>query len=202
MEPAHQRKGPWPEEDGRWGERWGSKFAKTKFCKFFMEGRCNRGEGCSYAHCGENLKPVPDLFRTKQCRDFRDGSCPRGDSCNFAHGIQEIRLPATIVTRSEKETFAGMWSRQTTLDSDVESEQLDKDSEFVEAEDPAWLDCRLSSERRRFRSKEGLAEAEENVLTVRRTFLEVVSRKPFTTRRASSEGSRIGGRAEILLSLP
>ncbi|CEM12111.1 unnamed protein product [Vitrella brassicaformis CCMP3155] len=61
---------------------------KTKFCKFFMEGRCTR-ENCTYAHSAEEMRSIPDLRKTKLCGQWLKGRC-NDPSCKFAHGQREL----------------------------------------------------------------------------------------------------------------
>ncbi|CEM18360.1 unnamed protein product [Vitrella brassicaformis CCMP3155] len=61
---------------------------KTKFCKFFMEGRCNR-ENCTYAHSCEEMRVMPNLRKTKLCGQWLRGKC-NDPLCKFAHGEWEL----------------------------------------------------------------------------------------------------------------
>lgn len=64
---------------------------KTEICKFFLEGRCESGEACSYAHEEEEVRNKPDLTRTSMCRNLiRDGAC-NNKRCRFAHSEEELR---------------------------------------------------------------------------------------------------------------
>eukprot|EP00443_Scrippsiella_acuminata_P019102 CAMPEP_0115244536 /NCGR_PEP_ID=MMETSP0270-20121206/40035_1 /TAXON_ID=71861 /ORGANISM="Scrippsiella trochoidea, Strain CCMP3099" /LENGTH=77 /DNA_ID=CAMNT_0002659669 /DNA_START=298 /DNA_END=528 /DNA_ORIENTATION=+ len=66
--------------------------SKTKICKYYVKGRCKRGEACSYAHGKEQLLARPDLYRTQLCIDYTvAGACQAGDTCRFAHGAEDIR---------------------------------------------------------------------------------------------------------------
>lgn len=67
-------------------------FLQTRLCKFFMLGKCHRGEDCSFAHGSEQLKPQPNFYHTQLCVDFaRSGTCAAGRRCNYAHGAEELR---------------------------------------------------------------------------------------------------------------
>ncbi|CAE7454662.1 ML4 [Symbiodinium natans] len=64
---------------------------KTDMCKFFLEGRCQNGDACSYAHEATEVRTKPDLTRTSMCRTLlRDGAC-NNDNCRFAHSESELR---------------------------------------------------------------------------------------------------------------
>lgn len=67
-------------------------FRKTKLCKFFQQGKCIRSEDCNYAHCEEELQPLPDFSRTRLCPFLREtGHCSKGARCNFAHTPEDLR---------------------------------------------------------------------------------------------------------------
>mmetsp|Transcript_65043 Transcript_65043/g.190281 ORF Transcript_65043/g.190281 Transcript_65043/m.190281 type:complete len:353 (+) Transcript_65043:64-1122(+) len=67
-------------------------FHKTKMCKFFVMGGCQRGTYCSYAHSDRELSSRPDLYRTELCHRFKNsGRCRNGDACSFAHSRQQLR---------------------------------------------------------------------------------------------------------------
>lgn len=64
---------------------------KTEICKFFLEGRCESGDACSYAHEKNEVRTKPDLTRTSMCRKLlTDGAC-NDKRCRFAHSEQELR---------------------------------------------------------------------------------------------------------------
>lgn len=61
---------------------------KTKVCKFYSQGNCNRGARCTFAHGCDNLQPLPDLSYTKLCPQMEGCSDP---ACRFAHCVRELR---------------------------------------------------------------------------------------------------------------
>lgn len=64
---------------------------KTEICKFFLEGRCESGEACSYAHEEAEVRNKPDLTRTSMCRNLlHDGAC-NNKRCRFARSEEELR---------------------------------------------------------------------------------------------------------------
>eukprot|EP01056_Protomagalhaensia_sp_Gyna25_P000041 Protomagalhaensia_sp_Gyna_25__40@NODE_101_length_5263_cov_71_008806_g78_i0_p3_GENE_NODE_101_length_5263_cov_71_008806_g78_i0NODE_101_length_5263_cov_71_008806_g78_i0_p3_ORF_typecomplete_len213_score37_51zfCCCH_3/PF15663_5/1_2e09zf_CCCH_4/PF18345_1/7_2e09zf_CCCH_4/PF18345_1/3_6e03zf_CCCH_4/PF18345_1/1_5e03zfCCCH/PF00642_24/1_9e05zfCCCH/PF00642_24/0_045zfCCCH_4/PF18044_1/2_2e06zfCCCH_4/PF18044_1/5_6e02zfCCCH_4/PF18044_1/6_2e03zfCCCH_2/PF14608_6/0_00014zfCCCH_2/PF14608_6/49Torus/PF16131_5/0_0038Tor len=67
---------------------------KTRQCRFWLDGRCTRGEDCTFAHCGTELREKPNLLKTKICTKWRQGHCfkPQAE-CSYAHGIQDLRVP-------------------------------------------------------------------------------------------------------------
>jgi len=65
--------------------------AKTKLCMQYMRGVCDKGGACGFAHCQEELKPLPDFARTKLCPELeRSGVC-NNPKCRYAHGEGELR---------------------------------------------------------------------------------------------------------------
>jgi hypothetical protein len=69
-----------------------NKLRKTKFCSFLQQGRCLRGEACTYAHSQNELEHVPDFSKTTICAQWKNGKCPYPkEKCRFAHGKQDLR---------------------------------------------------------------------------------------------------------------
>jgi len=70
----------------------GQLLQKTKWCKFFFEGKCQRGRHCTFAHCASELQAQPDLYRSQLCLEFsQTGQCRYGEGCRFAHGEGQLR---------------------------------------------------------------------------------------------------------------
>lgn len=64
---------------------------KTRMCRFFQAGACERGDACGFAHGSEDVKSLPDLGKTKMCPNLLgSGSCSQED-CRFAHSQRELR---------------------------------------------------------------------------------------------------------------
>jgi hypothetical protein len=69
-----------------------SLFLKTKYCYFWQQGSCTRGEKCKFAHGSPELGSQPDLTKTAICTQWKAGACAlTSDECSFAHGKQELR---------------------------------------------------------------------------------------------------------------
>jgi len=64
---------------------------KTKLCKFFQKGMCNRMANCHFAHSEEELTNAPDLSRTKLCRSLLIQETCTDAQCTFAHSKVELR---------------------------------------------------------------------------------------------------------------
>eukprot|EP00931_Biecheleriopsis_adriatica_P065918 TRINITY_DN4036_c0_g1_i1.p1 TRINITY_DN4036_c0_g1~~TRINITY_DN4036_c0_g1_i1.p1 ORF type:complete len:450 (+),score=55.71 TRINITY_DN4036_c0_g1_i1:78-1427(+) len=75
-----------------------SRCRKTKMCKFFLQGACDRGASCSYAHSSQELRPAPDLRCTQICQKMlTEGKC-KDPECRFAHDLAGLkRFPGTSV---------------------------------------------------------------------------------------------------------
>jgi len=66
--------------------------SKTKLCKFFNKGACQKGETCTFAHGRQQLQRKPDLYRTKLCAQFvNTGSCAFDAACKYAHFLTQVR---------------------------------------------------------------------------------------------------------------
>lgn len=63
---------------------------KTKFCMFHLQGACQFGKDCAFAHSLTEMNGTPDLRKTQLCKAFAEGRCDDPD-CNFAHGEPELR---------------------------------------------------------------------------------------------------------------
>eukprot|EP00440_Ansanella_granifera_P007643 gb/GFBE01008271.1/.p1 GENE.gb/GFBE01008271.1/~~gb/GFBE01008271.1/.p1 ORF type:complete len:345 (+),score=62.29 gb/GFBE01008271.1/:1-1035(+) len=63
---------------------------KTKMCKFFLEGGCQRGAACTFAHSSSELKEKPNLEKTGLCISWMTNrTCRIGAQCKFAHSLEE-----------------------------------------------------------------------------------------------------------------
>lgn len=76
---------------------------KTKMCRFFVQGICNKGEDCSFAHKESSLRAQPNFHRTRLCMAFeQNGSCPNRETCRYAHGFEELRSKSDDDHRQNK----------------------------------------------------------------------------------------------------
>ncbi|XP_078398788.1 zinc finger CCCH domain-containing protein 6 isoform X2 [Cetorhinus maximus] len=58
----------------------GEKIRKGGICKYFLEGRCIRGDQCRYSH-DVVIQKKKDI-----CKFYLNGFCTKGDNCIFMHG--------------------------------------------------------------------------------------------------------------------
>lgn len=71
---------------------------KTRQCRFWLDGRCTRGDECTFAHCGNELREKPNLVKTKICSKWKLGHCSKQQhQCSYAHGLEDLRvLPSAV----------------------------------------------------------------------------------------------------------
>eukprot|EP00930_Biecheleria_cincta_P002082 TRINITY_DN103129_c0_g1_i1.p1 TRINITY_DN103129_c0_g1~~TRINITY_DN103129_c0_g1_i1.p1 ORF type:complete len:476 (-),score=58.46 TRINITY_DN103129_c0_g1_i1:159-1586(-) len=79
------------ELDSHWG---GAPAGKTLLCSFWLEGRCERGSACRYAHSEVEKK---EACRLIQCQYYAKGHCRLGSDCLYLHS-------ADLVLRKEAES--------------------------------------------------------------------------------------------------
>mmetsp|Transcript_2241 Transcript_2241/g.5314 ORF Transcript_2241/g.5314 Transcript_2241/m.5314 type:complete len:205 (+) Transcript_2241:93-707(+) len=63
---------------------------KTRFCLYHLQGVCQFGSECVFAHSCEEIQGAPDLRKTWLCPAFVAGSC-KDSNCRFAHDEAELR---------------------------------------------------------------------------------------------------------------
>lgn len=61
---------------------------KTRFCMFHLQGVCQMGRTCAFAHNLHELQGAPDLRNTKLCKNNMRCQVP---GCAFAHSEEELR---------------------------------------------------------------------------------------------------------------
>ncbi|CAE7898960.1 CTH1 [Symbiodinium sp. KB8] len=99
---------------------------QTELCAFFAEGKCTRGNRCTFAHGIAQLRPRPDLYKTRLCSSWALlQRCPYGESCTHAHGEEELRTigdfadPAEVrgLSKEESSTASGDCESELSLTS-------------------------------------------------------------------------------------
>jgi len=63
---------------------------KTRFCMYHLQGACQFGTECCFAHSLAEMNQTPDLRKTQLCKAYQEGACD-DPSCTFAHGDEELR---------------------------------------------------------------------------------------------------------------
>jgi len=100
---------------------------QTELCAFFAEGKCTRGNRCTFAHGIAQLRPRPDLYKTRLCSSWALlQRCPYGESCTHAHGEEELRtigdfpdLEVRGLSKEESSTASGDCESELSLSSVV-----------------------------------------------------------------------------------
>jgi hypothetical protein len=57
---------------------------------YHLQGVCQFGDSCAFAHACDELQGAPDLRKTRLCKTFVDGRC-EDPNCPFAHTEEELR---------------------------------------------------------------------------------------------------------------
>lgn len=70
---------------------------KTELCKFFEDGKCQKGKLCSFAHGRDELRPRISLTQTTMCHFWANNRCRQGSDCPFAHSRDELRNARSMV---------------------------------------------------------------------------------------------------------
>ncbi len=71
-----------------------AKKTKKHMCKHWLEGLCDRGKWCGWAHGEEEIGQQvqdPQGLKIMLCKFFSAGTCrKKSEECQFAHGEQEL----------------------------------------------------------------------------------------------------------------
>lgn len=65
----------------------GAPAGKTLLCSFWLEGRCERGSACRYAHSEDEKKEACGLI---QCQYYAKGHCRLGSDCLYLHSADLV----------------------------------------------------------------------------------------------------------------
>jgi len=85
---------------------------KRTICKFWEEGKCQRGASCTFLHGPE----VSASAKRTICKFWQENRCDKGRTCTFAHGSHELSgrvivPPAPVVVQPA----VGVTSRNSTV---------------------------------------------------------------------------------------
>merc|ERR1719181_669586 len=73
-------------------------FAKTRLCKFFLEGKCTRGKKCTFAHGEEDKEEQSQPLCMKLCKTLiATGRC-KNPNCKYAHSKEDIAAAKQFTT--------------------------------------------------------------------------------------------------------
>ena len=107
-------------------------------CKYFMQGKCNRGEDCPYLHSQEKSKPIPKI----ECPMYTVGYCKNGPLCHYLHIQKDKYIEEEKGNSSSKEIDENQNNndnKEIILDSNEkisENNEIDDFSNFPEI--PIW----------------------------------------------------------------
>ncbi|CAG9317624.1 unnamed protein product [Blepharisma stoltei] len=73
---------------------------KTEICKNWVNGHCQFGESCAFAHGREELREK--ALSKKECTHFAEGFCVYGERCLFKHTVNTKRRLPVFITISMK----------------------------------------------------------------------------------------------------
>ena len=59
-------------------------------CKYWMEGKCMKGDQCTFSHASTPTKTAIDARINEPCKYFISGGCMRGDICLYSHDLKEF----------------------------------------------------------------------------------------------------------------
>jgi len=91
-----------------------TQFRKTKLCKYYANGICNKAENCKFAHGEAELSILPDLKKTALCQDFARGTCSlSAEQCEFAHGPGELRKSPAFSPKPRRGKARSQMGRET-----------------------------------------------------------------------------------------
>eukprot|EP00405_Crypthecodinium_cohnii_P048602 CAMPEP_0206606574 /NCGR_PEP_ID=MMETSP0325_2-20121206/51449_1 /ASSEMBLY_ACC=CAM_ASM_000347 /TAXON_ID=2866 /ORGANISM="Crypthecodinium cohnii, Strain Seligo" /LENGTH=233 /DNA_ID=CAMNT_0054123049 /DNA_START=71 /DNA_END=769 /DNA_ORIENTATION=- len=199
-------------------------FDKTRLCKFFFRGSCDKMEKCTFAHSPSELLPKPSFYKSQLCVDFqRHKSCPNGDDCNFAHSEEELQTPTKnprIKSNSGKrlrerrsrrkqvEDAASSLPELTSSSSELPREAFDdRSSDYADKDEclcckSAVLESSAVTSALTTARPIGSSQWMDRPATKKRRFRPLCwSRTHSSTWRSRADSSRNGGR-EAVLSQP
>ncbi|CAK0839073.1 unnamed protein product, partial [Prorocentrum cordatum] len=120
-------------------------FRRT-LCKFFLEGRCQKGAACDWSHDEGGAGPgparpaarAPPVKRTL-CKFFLQGRCEAGEGCTWAHGEEELGAPVAAAEEGGAAPGEIDWLDEAALDAEIAAaaEELELEELGGEAADGA-----------------------------------------------------------------
>eukprot|EP00933_Yihiella_yeosuensis_P044308 TRINITY_DN39403_c0_g1_i1.p1 TRINITY_DN39403_c0_g1~~TRINITY_DN39403_c0_g1_i1.p1 ORF type:complete len:595 (+),score=117.76 TRINITY_DN39403_c0_g1_i1:385-2169(+) len=119
-----------------------SKHDKTLICKFWLKGRCDRGEGCKYAH-GEAEKNA--ACKVIMCQFIVGGGrCRLGAECLYKHSEDEAlentsgRSDSGEISSEEANLDVARSARRNSLDSRKKADMGSSAGEFTSRYAAGW----------------------------------------------------------------
>ncbi len=59
-------------------------------CRYWMEGKCSKGDSCTFSHLQRPNKTAEEAKSGEVCRFHISGSCLKGDACLFSHDLSKV----------------------------------------------------------------------------------------------------------------
>lgn len=59
-------------------------------CRYWMEGKCSKGDECTFSHAVKPNKSTEEAKSTDVCRYHIAGNCLKGDTCMFSHDLSRV----------------------------------------------------------------------------------------------------------------
>lgn len=59
-------------------------------CRYFMEGKCSKGDECTFSHAVRPNKTAEEARTEEVCRFHIAGSCLRGEGCMYSHDLSRV----------------------------------------------------------------------------------------------------------------
>lgn len=69
------------------------RFVESKprvLCRYWMEGKCTKGEECTFSHAQKPLKTPEEAKSEQVCKFFMAGNCLKGDTCLYSHDLSRV----------------------------------------------------------------------------------------------------------------
>ncbi|PJF17542.1 hypothetical protein PSACC_02640 [Paramicrosporidium saccamoebae] len=59
-------------------------------CRYWMEGKCSKGDECTFSHASRPNRSVEDAKSEDVCRFHIAGNCLKGDNCMYSHDLSKV----------------------------------------------------------------------------------------------------------------
>lgn len=59
-------------------------------CRYWMEGKCTKGNDCTFSHANRPNKSVDEAKSEDVCRFHIAGNCLKGDKCMYSHDLSKV----------------------------------------------------------------------------------------------------------------
>lgn len=59
-------------------------------CRYWMEGKCGKGEECTFSHAQRPLRSPEEARSDEVCRFHLAGTCLKGETCLYSHDLSRV----------------------------------------------------------------------------------------------------------------